>query len=214
MVSKKKFVNLLDYEHIRSAIAHYGFCATIEVSNGSYKKKKKKQFERSKDFLSALAVGMPSKGLSVMQGLAIIKHANSAKKKDLDFIIGISQLDNSTLRGVGFDALNGPYLGLGAKKALEHFLQVSEEESKAMYYLMDEDDGTYAGEIKGVLLEMYVKKLIDMGFGSSWRRIFSRVEFYGETHQIGETDIVVVSDEVNFRAALNRVKCLDHIKVY
>jgi hypothetical protein len=214
MASKKKFVNLFDYEHIRSAIFHYGFCATLEVSNGSYRKKKKRQVDMSKDFISALSHGTGSCEFVVMQGIAVIKHAVSAKNPDLDFVVGISQLDNSILRGVSFDALNSPYLCLAAKRSLERLLQVSEEENKSMYYLIGANHETHVGEIKGVLLELYVKKLIDVCFGSSWRRIFSRVEFYSEKRQLGETDLIVVSEEDNFRAALSRLKCLDHVKVY
>ena len=213
MSHKRKFTNLLDYEYIRSAILNYGFCATVEVSNGSYRKKKKKQVGMSKDFLSALTDSMGQGELSVMQGVAVVKRS-STPRQGIDFMIAIGQLDNSILRGVSFDALNGPYLCISAKRNLERLLQVSEQQSKSLYYLISADRSTYYGEVKGVLLELYVKKLLDVSFGNSWRRIFSRVEFYGETRQLGETDIVVVSDEQNFRTVLDRLKCLDHIKVY
>lgn len=213
MGNKRKFTNLLDYEYIRSAILNYGFCATIEVSNGSYRKKKKKQVGMSKDFLSALTSNMGRGELSVMQGLAIVKRS-SALRQDIDFMIAVGQLDNSILRGVGFDALNGQYLCIPAKRNLEKLLQISEKQNKSLYYLVSADKSNYYGEVKGVLLELYVKKLLDMSFGNSWRRIFSRVEFYGEARQLGEADIVVVSEEQNFRTVLDRLKCLDHIKVY
>ncbi len=215
MSHKKKFTNLLDYEHIRSAISHYNFCATIEVSNGSFRRHKKQQIVMSKDFLSALHSGVGSGAIEVAQGIAVVKHSTRARESNLDFAISISQLDNSLLRGVSFDALNGPYLGLPAKKGLERLLQASETENKSMYYLLGKSGyEEYVGEIKGVLLELYIKKLLDVSFDNSWRRIFSRVEFYGETRQLGETDIVVVSSPDNFRAALDRLKCRDHVKVY
>jgi len=191
-------------EAIIEAVRFYQFFAAIEVTNGTYRSKKKKQDPLLRKLVHRIETLADGKNVASKRGIAVIKSNSKFARLNPDFRINFKSIDDTALRESAVSLLDRTFLSSKALRELEHMLQISEAQQIPIYSLLTPLHKTnkikdYYGAIKGILWEFYVKNALSKTIGSVGHRMFSRFETRNYSSDI---DVLVVCSEPDFRNAL------------
>ncbi len=205
-------------EHIRDALANYGFGAVIEVTNGNHNKtEKKEQRVRVRKFLEWLTDGLD---VELAYGVAYVKAkaSNKVKKEKeehpggySDFYVEVNQFDPVILRASAFNALNCEMTCTG-KRRLEGLLEHCELKRKSLGYLLT-DGKEYYADARGKIFECYVAELFEIMYRGNWWRPFPDVKCIRQYEQQGESGkkvaIKMNKGQIDFLVACHKEKFID-----
>lgn len=205
------------YSKLYRAITFYEFGACIEVTNSDYSKKKQKQVDCARSFLSVL-VGDKAK---LVSGVALVQASEKAVMSHPDFYIDINAFDEKLFKKSCVLALNSPFLQYPAQKNLEEFLQASETTELTMHYLLESTKNREkVRDIKAVVLEIYVAEMFRTAFehaNISNYRLFTRqgYRYYERKDKCDiysgekrEVDLIIACPAEKFTTAVRLLRTL------
>lgn len=196
------------HEMLLSAMRHSKFCAAIEITNGTYHRRKKRQKSAAMGFLKKLSSrSVPD--IKLRYGLAIMSSSNDRLKKLYpSFRINVPYLDQTKYRRAAIHALDSQILASSEKEVLEKILEQSELDGISVYHSLKHSK-LETGGIIGGLLEIYLRDLFEESMGGkSWARFFSRFP-YSAGGNICDIDLLVVCSSSEFRDALDNLEKLN-----